>query len=232
MKFFSYLVFILASLAMGTAYSEEAAPAPEISKSTETKTETQKAEPVDPKFYTVIDGKRIDNTDTRIEVVELFWYTCPHCDGFDPYVKKWLKTKADDVAFYPMPAVFPNDSRLPLAKAFYVAQALNVLDKVHVPLFDTIHREHKNLSTADAIAKIFEKHADVSKKDFMNSYNSFSVDSAVRKAMTLTKSYGIQSVPSLVVNAKYRLNGKHINGNKNMLKIVDGLIAKEREAKK
>ena len=228
MKFFRYALFSLSVLSVGFVQAE-------TEKSADTPTETAKTETaktaVDPKFYTTVSGKRVSN-DKKIEVVELFWYTCPHCDGFDPYIKKWKKTIADDVAFYPMPAVFPNDRRLPLAKAFFVAQELNILDKVHEPLFNAIHREHRNLSSALAIAEIFEKEAGINEDDFMKRYNSFSVDSAVRKAAALTKSYGVNSVPSLVVNAKYRMNGSQINGHKKMLALVNDLIEQERQANK
>jgi thiol:disulfide interchange protein DsbA len=184
---------------------------------------------VDPALYTTVSGERI-NEDARIEVTEFFWYTCPHCDGFDPYLEKWLTHLPKDVAFYHMPAVYDNDPRLPLAKAFFVAEILGVLPKVHHPLFDAIRQQKQHLNT-EAIAALFKQQAGVSEEEFMQQYNSFAIDSALRKAQALTKAYGIQSVPSLVVNGQYRLNSSQINGYDNMLKTVDQLIDQVRQAK-
>ena len=161
----------------------------------------------------------------KIEVVELFWYGCPHCFRLEPRIKQWKKTKPANVEFIRIPAIFNKRWELH-AKAFYTAEVLGVLDKIHTPLFDEIHVKKKHLHKKSDIKAFFIKHG-VKAKDFDNTFDSFMVNIRVNRAKDLTKRYGIDGVPSLVVNGKYLTDGPMSSGHANLMKMLDFLIKKE-----
>ena len=163
----------------------------------------------------------------KIEVVELFWYGCPHCYRFEPLLEAWVKKLPDDVVFRRVPAVF-NPLWALHAKAYYTAQLLKVLDRMHPVLFDAMHVRHQKLNTPQAIRKLFVDNG-VDGKAFDQVFNSFAVDVKLRRATELTRRYGIDGVPSLVIQGTYRTDGPLANGHQGMLKVADHLIALERK---
>ncbi len=162
----------------------------------------------------------------QVEVVELFWYMCPHCFRFEPVMEKWLKNKPKNVVFKRVPAIFSPRWRF-FAKIFYTAQLLDVEEKIHKPLFEALHVEKARLGTAAAMASFFEKHAGIKEKDFMDVFSSFSVDARVRKAEDLSKRYQAQGVPTLVVNGKWRTGGTIAGGHEGVIEVVNHLIKLE-----
>lgn len=166
---------------------------------------------------------------TRIEVVEMFSYACPHCYKFDPLLHKWVAAQSKDVAFMRMPVVF-RPSWEPLARAYYVAEMLGVLDKLHGAMFKALHEEKKTLETEDDVAKVFVAQG-VDEKQFRDAYNSFGVTAKFNRAKQMTVKYGINGVPTLVINGKYRTSASEAGGHEGMLKAADKLIAKERAAR-
>jgi len=161
----------------------------------------------------------------KIEVVELFWYGCPHCFRLEPELEKWLKAKPENVEFIRIPAVFNKTWELH-AKAYYAADFLGVIDKIHKPFFDAIHLKKQRMSTAAEVKKFFIQHG-VSEKDFDGVFNSFGVDAKVRRAKELSRQYGIGGVPALVVNGKYVTDGPMAGGRKGMIKVLNHLIKME-----
>ena len=162
------------------------------------------------------------STGERIEVVELFWYGCPHCFQFEPELDKWLETKPDDVELVRIPAVFNPRWRLH-AQAFYTAETLGVMDKIHHALFEALHVKKRRLNNEGQLQEFFAENG-VSAEDFKNTFNSFAVYSKVRRAEDLTRRYGISGVPAMVVNGRYRTDGPMANGHAGMLRVVDHLI--------
>jgi len=168
----------------------------------------------------------------KLEVLEIFWYGCPHCYHLEPALNEWLKTKPNDVTFVKMPAVLDLKHKwTETAKIFYVAEALNVFDKIHIALFQAIHEKKRNLSTEQEFAQFFNEVAGVSKEDFTKAFNSFAVDMKIRNALRLTQAYGISSVPVLIVNGKYRIDSGQTEGMKNLFKAIDELLNEARNAK-
>ena len=165
--------------------------------------------------------------ETRIEVVEMFSYACVHCFSFDPSLEGWRAAAAADVEFRRMPAVFNKDWEL-LAQAYFTAEVLGVVEKVHTPIFNAIHMEGSDLRDARLLAQLFEKHAAIPADQFNDTYNSFSVRSRVQQAVGKGKAYRLTGVPTLIVNGKYRVDGQMAGNNTRMLEVVDFLIAKER----
>jgi len=164
--------------------------------------------------------------DGQVEVVELFWYMCPHCFRFEPVMQKWLKNKPKNVVFKRVPAIFSPRWKF-FAKIFYTSQLLEVEEKIHEPLFKAIHEKKARLGNEAAMATFFEKHAGIKKKDFMDVFNSFSVDAKVRKAEDLSKRYKAQGVPTLIINGKWRTGGTIAGGHEGMIQVADYLIKLE-----
>lgn len=179
--------------------------------------------------YIVLDNPQPTSTEEegKIEVVEVFSYMCPHCFHFNNFLQEWLKTKAQDVEFVHLPVVFGKEGWEPLSKAYFTAKNLGVLDKVHNPIFDSIHKENKLLNNEKSLAHLFAKYG-VEEKAFSEMYNSFSVDTQVRSANTQASKYGVSGVPTLVVNGKYRVSSGMSGGYKEMMQVVDYLVEKER----
>jgi thiol:disulfide interchange protein DsbA len=163
----------------------------------------------------------------KVEVVELFWYGCPHCFAFEPSVEEWLAHKPDYVEFVRMPAVFARQWEVH-ARAFYAAQQLGVLDLVHRPLFEALHLEKRRIFTEDQLAEFFGEHG-VSEEEFRAAFDSFDVDTRTRQAISLTRSYGISGVPSIIVNGKYRTSAQQAGTYEQLLKLVDFLADKEHD---
>ena len=161
----------------------------------------------------------------KVEIVELFWYGCPHCFQFEPLIASWLKTKAPYIEFVRMPAVFAANWEIH-ARAFYAAEQLGVLDQVHEPLFDALHNERRKVFSADELAAFYAEHG-VSAEDFHKAYNSFDVDKKTRRAVALTRKYGIGGVPAIIVNGKYRSSTQQAGSYEDLLKVADFLAAKE-----
>jgi len=168
-------------------------------------------------------------TKNKVEVVELFWYGCPHCFHFEPYLEGWLKNKPENVVFYRVPAVF-NAKWALHARAFYTAKSLGLFDngktEFHQAMFDEIHVKKKHLHSKEDVQKFFARFG-ISAEDFTNTFESFAVNTKVNRAMTLSKRYQLDGVPSLIVNGKYRTDGPMAGGRKGMLKVLDFLIEKE-----
>ena len=162
----------------------------------------------------------------KIEVLELFYYGCPHCYHLEPELNDWLEQKPDDVVFVRMPAVLGPTWEL-LGRAYYTAELLDVVDKIHTPLFDHIHKEKKPIRNATDLKEFFAEQG-VSEADFDKTFNSFAVITKTNRAKQVRELYGLTGVPTLVVNGKYRTTATLAGGNKQMLQVVDLLIDRER----
>jgi len=169
-------------------------------------------------------------TDGKVEVIEFFSYACPHCYRFEPYIKKWQETKPDNVEFIHVPAVF-NKNWEALASLYYAAEVLGVQEKMHPIIFEAMHGEGKKIKSFDDLKALFEANG-VSAEKLNQALNSFTVAAKTRRAKTMTQSYGIKSVPNIVVQGKYRTNGTLAKSHDNVFNVVDHLTDKiEKESK-
>lgn len=164
---------------------------------------------------------------SRVEVVELFWYGCPHCYTFEPHLKEWLAGKPDHVDFRRTPAVF-RKNWIPHAQAYYAAAALGVLDQFHSPLFKALHEDKRQIYTPAELAD-FVAEQGIDRAAFIDAYNSFAVKSKVKQAIVMTQRYGITGVPAVVINGKYRTSGSIANGFPGVIDVMNVLIEQERK---
>jgi len=179
-------------------------------------------------YETITPPQPVQHTD-KIEVIEFFWYGCPHCYHLEPDMVKWLKTKPANVEFIRQPAIF-SDVWAKHAKAFFTAEALGVLDKVHADLFDSIQNKKQKMVSEDELLKFFTDHG-VKAEDFRNAYNSFAVDAKLRQAQGMGERYGITGVPAIIVNGKYRVTASSAKSQENIFSVTDELIKQESQSK-
>jgi len=178
--------------------------------------------------YQLVTPSQPTKTGDKIEVLEIFWFGCPHCYHFEPVLNKWRAQLPADVEFRHMPGIF-RKNWVPGARAYYTAKVLDVDDKLHEAIFKAIHEEHRKLFTQDSFADVFEANG-VSRDDFDKAWNSFTVENEIREAMQMSRQYGISGVPAIIVNGKYRTSASLAGSYEDMLKVVDQLIDTERAA--
>ncbi len=181
--------------------------------------------------YKLLEKPQSAPTDGKVEVIEFFSYACPHCYNFEPHIEKWKEKKSDNIEFIHVPAIF-NDNWEALATLYYAAEVLGVQEKMHPIIFDAMHGDGKKARSFDDLKVVFEKNG-VSEEKLTQALGSFTVSAKTRRAKTMTKTYGIDSVPMVVVQGKYRTNATLAQGHGNVFKVVDFLSEKiESEAKK
>ncbi len=165
----------------------------------------------------------------KIEVMEVFWYGCPHCYDFEPLIDSWQSRTANDVDFRRTPGVWTGAVEMELhSQAYYTAVSLGVLDKLHSAIFTAYHQQNNRLNSEQALAELFAKYG-VDDTKFTKAFNSFTVKSNVQKAKKRQRGYEIRSVPNLIVNGKYRVSSNSaVKTQSDMLSVVNFLVDKER----
>tara|TARA_B110000902_G_scaffold8244_1_gene9888 strand:+ start:606 stop:1277 length:672 start_codon:yes stop_codon:yes gene_type:complete len=169
---------------------------------------------------------------SKIEVMEIFWYGCSHCYHMEKPLHTWLKNKPEDVNFIRMPGL-PNPSWAPMAQAFYTMDALGIHDKLHTKLFDAIHKQRtlnptKQKATIDWVVN----NSGLDRKIVEDTFNSFAVNAKLKRAEQVFRSSGATGVPSLVIDGKYITSGTMAGGNPQALQVTDYIIKNIRASKK
>jgi len=164
----------------------------------------------------------------KIEVAEVFWYGCPHCYSFEPYLTEWKKTLGPDISFIKLPVMW-NPTNEIHARLFYTAQALGILDQAHGDIFQAIHTNRQMLASESAQRDFITSRYDISTEDFDKAYRSFSVNGKLQQAKNWTARYQIRSVPVLIINGKYATVGTELREFDQILAVADELIERERE---
>ncbi|UVJ44118.1 thiol:disulfide interchange protein DsbA/DsbL [Pseudomonas sp. LS1212] len=164
----------------------------------------------------------------KIEVVELFWYGCPHCYAFEPTINPWVDKLPADVKFVRIPAMFGGIWNVH-GQLFLTLEAMGVESKVHKAVFEAVHAG-KKLATPEEMAEFLAGEG-IDKDKFLSTYNSFAVAGKVKDAKEKAAKYDVKGVPAMVVNGKYRFDLGTAGGPEGALSVADQLIAKERAAK-
>jgi protein dithiol oxidoreductase (disulfide-forming) len=169
----------------------------------------------------------------KVEVIEVFWYGCPHCNVLDPYIESWRKNKAAYIEFSRVPVMWGEVHRAH-ARLFYTLQALGKLDQLHAKVFDQIHKEQDALYVAgDDKATLqgqlhFAKANGISESDFLSAYNSFGVQSNLQKADDLARRDRIEAVPTMVINGRYESDVGMAGNQDNLVQLTNDLAASEK----
>ena len=165
----------------------------------------------------------------RVEVVEFFWYSCPHCHAFEPQLEAWIKQLPKDVTLRRVPVSFRPDFE-PQQRLYYVLEAMGKVEELHKKVFNAIHVEKQPLNTADAVIAWAEKQG-LNKAKFTEMYNSFSVTTKARKATQLQDAYKVDGVPALGIAGRYYTTGSLTQTMVRALQVTDYLIGQSRNAK-
>lgn len=179
--------------------------------------------------YRLIEPAQPTNDPSRVEVIEIFWYGCPHCYRFESTLGPWIEHVPEDVDFYRLPAVFNAKWELH-ARAYFVAEILDVVEKTHSGLFHVMHVKHEVLNDVDRLADFYVNYG-VDKEQFKKTYSSFAVNTKVTRAKYMAQRYGVEGVPAVIVEGKYLITGPMAKSYANMLKITDYLVDLERARK-
>ena len=165
----------------------------------------------------------------KVEVIEFFWYSCPHCNAFEPKLEAWIKGAPKDVFIKRVPVAFRDDF-VPQQRLFYVIEAMGKLDELHRKVFNAIHVDKLALNTQDTIAAWMEKQG-VDRSKFVEMYNSFSVSTKSTRAKQLQDAYKVDGVPALGVAGRFYTSGSLAANMDRALQVVDFLIAEVRKGR-
>ena len=165
----------------------------------------------------------------KIEVIEFFWYGCPHCNAFEPTLDAWQKKLPADVAFRRVPVYFREEPYGPHQRIFFALAAMGLIPTMHRKVFYAIHGERQRLDKPADIGAFMAKNG-VDSAKFLEVYNSFSVQTKARQAKTLAEAYKIDGVPAIGVAGRYYTSGALAGTVEASLVVTDFLIQKVRKA--
>ncbi|OFZ88366.1 MAG: hypothetical protein A3F74_13910 [Betaproteobacteria bacterium RIFCSPLOWO2_12_FULL_62_58] len=194
---------------------------------------TAAAQAVAGKDYRLLNPQQPTDSGKKVEVLEFFWYGCPHCSSLQPSLRAWLKRKPADVEFKRVPAVF-QDSWVPLTKAYYTIEAMGLVDKLHHDVFSAIHEQKIRLQDTTVLFDWAAKRG-VDRQKFIDTYNSFAVQSRAQRSVDMTRNYDISGTPALVVDGRYltapsmTLNPDNSINYERFFRVVDELVALARK---
>ena len=174
--------------------------------------------------YLVLDKRApVEAPAGKIEIIEFFWYNCPHCHAFEPTFDAWTKRASKDLAIKRVPIAFQDDF-VPQQRLYYALEAMGLIEKLHAKVLNAVHVEKQNLSKGPAIADWVAKQG-VDKTKFLEHFNSFSVSSKASRATQLQNAYLVDGVPSLGVAGRFFTDGQKAKGMERALMVVDFLAA-------
>ena len=165
----------------------------------------------------------------KIEVVEFFWYNCPHCNAFEPALEAWIKRAPRDISVKRVPVAFSSAFQ-GQQQLFYTIEAMGLIDKLHAKVFQAIHVERKRLEKADVIAEWVATQG-VDKAKFLEQFNSFSVASKVKRADQLIAAYKVEGVPALGVAGRFYTDATLTRNMDRSLQVVDYLVGEVRKGR-
>lgn len=172
--------------------------------------------------YLTLDKPAPTESAGKIEVVEFFWYSCPHCNRFEPQLEDWARKMPKDVVLRRAPVAFRPDFE-PQQRLYFVLEGMNKVEELHKKVFYAIHVEKQPLNTLPLIADWVEKQG-IDKAKFTEAYNSFPVATKARKATLLQDAYKVDGVPALGVAGKFYTSGSVAQTMERALVVTEHLV--------
>ncbi|GAA4033165.1 thiol:disulfide interchange protein DsbA/DsbL [Actimicrobium antarcticum] len=196
------------------------------------------ASPVAPQSgaeYRTLERAQPTESGKKIEVTEFFWYACPHCYAFEPSLAEWVKKQGDNIVFKRVPISF-RESFVPQQKLYYALEAMGKSEEMQRKVFNAIHVERQAIDTDATILDFIGKQG-IDKQKFADTYNSFGMQSKVKRALSLQEAYKIDGVPTVAIDGKYitspSIVGTAMGGRQPepvlasaTLQVMDALVAK------
>jgi len=165
----------------------------------------------------------------KVEVVEFFWYSCPHCNAFEPRLEAWSKKVGPDVALRRVPVAFRDDF-VPQQRLFYTLEAMGRVNDLHAKVFQAVHGERNPLNKEATIYAWADKQG-LDKAKFQETFNSFSVTTKARRATQLQDAFKVEGVPALGVAGRFYTDGTMAGNMERALQVTDYLIAEARKSR-
>ena len=181
-------------------------------------------------YYSLPQAQPV-RTGDKIEVVELFWYHCPHCFALEPVLDKWLEeAKPENAEYVRLPGIFSKRTVFD-ARVFFALEALGVIDKMHADIFQEIHVRKNPFDSVDDLEALLKKYG-VSMEAFKNTFDSFAVDTKFKQAQLMFERYQATGVPTIIIDGKYRASASSAGGHRELMELTNYLVdkaAKERQ---
>jgi len=190
----------------------------------------QPAAPKAGKDYSLVQPAQPTDNPAKIEVLEFFAYTCPHCATYSPVMTAWKKTLPADVEVKYVPVAWDARSE-PYVKIYYTLEALGKVDALHEKVFDAVINQRRRLEDPNASADFMAANG-IDRKQWLDTYNSFAVAGKTKRAAQIWKAYKIDGTPANAVAGKYITSPSMVGSREGATKVMDALIAQERAAKK
>lgn len=164
-------------------------------------------------------------TGDQIEVLELFWYHCPHCFALEPVLDEWVaKAKPENAGYVRMPGIFRRSTIFD-ARVYYTLEALGLLDKMHADVFQEIHVRKNPFKELSDLKPLLNKYG-VSEEDFASAFQSFAVDTKTKHAQMMFERYQATGVPSIIIDGKYRATASTAGGHRQLMELANYLVEK------
>lgn len=190
----------------------------------------QRTNPVPGTQFNVIEPRApVEAPADKVEVVEFFWYSCSHCNAFEPTLEAWVKKLPKDVVFKRVPIAF-QASHVPQQRLFYALEAMGLVEKLHTKVFAAIHVERANLAMGEAITEWVARQG-VDRAKFVEQYNSFSVVTKSGKGTQLQNAYKVEGVPALGVAGRFYTDGSKAGNMERALQVVEYLVGQVRSGR-
>lgn len=188
---------------------------------------TASAQPFEEGTHYQAIGTPVSAPDDRVEVVEAFAYPCPGCNSFHPHISQWVERQPEYVKFSRLPIALQRGWDL-FARAYYTADVMGLNDEAHDAVFRALHEEGRQIRNFEDIAAIYTEF-DVTAESFINTAQSFAVDSRMRRNRSDVSRYGIRQTPTVIVQGRWRVSPGNFDSFEQMLEAIDYLVAKEAE---
>ena len=186
---------------------------------------------VEGEHYQLLDEVQPVQTGDRIEVAELFWYHCPHCFLLEPFIAEWRKNIPDGAEYVPIPALL-NDRWEFDARVYYTFEALGLLEDLHGKYFSAIHEQRLNIRTAEQLAAwATDNGVDGDGSKIPGAFTSFAVQNKLNFSRVMSRRYGINGVPAIIVDGRYRTSVSLSGSHAKLIKVINFLIGKAAQQK-
>ncbi|WP_295639813.1 thiol:disulfide interchange protein DsbA/DsbL [uncultured Methylibium sp.] len=185
--------------------------------------------PIEGQHYVKLTQRQPTQDPKKLEVVEFFWYGCPHCHAFEPMLDAWVKKLPADVNFRRLPVAFREVPFVLHQKLYFAIETMGLVDSLHRKVFNAMHIERNPLNTPEAIGDFVAKNG-VDKAKFLDTMNSFSVQAKSKQAAALSAGYKIDGTPAIGIDGRYYTAGSLAGSNERSLAVTEYLMAQARKA--
>ena len=179
--------------------------------------------------YELLDEVQPVQTGDKIEVVEMFWYLCPHCYRLEPYLIEWQESMPENAAFVPIPALLNKNWEFQ-ARTYYTFEALGLVEQLHVEFFHALHRDRLKIDSVEKLAAWVEDKG-ASGQSILETFNSFGVENKLNFANVMSRKYGITGVPAIIIDGRYRTSVSLAGGHDKLIEVINFLVGKAEEAR-